>query len=157
MEKLVEFARVLKLAAVCFVAIFIVSACNDDNTTQSNIENPEKLTVFIGTNLGCNYDVFANDILIGNLANGIGETTMEDWINNNHQCPYYADSNWAVPYLIYEVLPGEVTIRTSNTWGYENFNQKVLVDKNNTRIFLDYETIKPPNGGDGNPSDSLGS
>ena len=157
-----KFARVLKLAVLCFSATFIVTACFDgDNTpissnTTQPLNNTEKITVFIGCSVGHNYEVFVNNASIGTLDRGIAMSTMKDWIDNGNKNPYSDSSCIVPPYLIYQVTPGTITISTKNTWDKENFNQEFVVNKDATCIYLDYESIKLPSDVDyGHPKDSL--
>ena len=158
MSTSVRFARVLKLALLCFVCIFIVSSCFDDNPTSSI--NSEKLTVYIGSN-ACtfhnDYEIFVNDVSIGKLTMPASLSTMEEWINNNNECPLGPDSVHLVPpYLIHQITPGVIRIRTKNLEDRENFDQEFNVNKNHTIIFLDYKTIeKPSELPDPPPPDSL--
>ena len=141
-------ASTLKLAAMCLVAIIIVSACTDENIGTDYSPTPTgKQTVFIGSSIGI-YEVFVDDVSIGKLTAGVGGAEWVEYVVKNPPLDSLGlGLSTAITYLKCQVAPGTITVRTENAGGWENFYQKFIVDKDSTYIFLDYETIRPPGSG----------
>lgn len=139
----------IKLAPICLVAFFIISACSDDifdaagNNTLSPT-NTNKLKVFVYSDFNhynaCPLGISINGNYIGELTAGVGE----GWLNILWETANNPDSLGNVFYessyfLEYEVAPGNISISANSTLSPTDkviFNKNLTVDKDSTFIFI---------------------